>query len=68
MNAPRYRQHLVVSFLLANVALFVGGCTKDEGAVVNFPESNMQPTVSEGTSGEGNTGTTSQGDPSQYSR
>lgn len=68
MSTPRRRRSLATLVLFAQLGLFLGGCSKDEGAVVNFPESNMQPTITPDKTAETSGGTSSQGDPSQYTR
>jgi hypothetical protein len=40
----------------------------DQGAVIQFPESNVQPVLSESNDEEITGGSMSQGDPSQYTK
>jgi hypothetical protein len=55
--------------VIATLALMVIGCGGGEGgAVIEFPESQVQPVLTDSKDEEISGGITSQGDPSQYTQ
>ncbi|QDV32313.1 hypothetical protein [Tautonia plasticadhaerens] len=60
---------LRISAATATLALMLSGCGGgDQGAVIEFPESQVQPVLTESKDAENTGGSMSQGDPSQYTR
>ena len=53
---------------VATLALMLSGCGGDQGAVIQFPESQVQPVLTDSKDAENTGGAMSQGDPSQYTQ